>query len=252
MPPTGLTADVWISIIDILGHNWPSSADQTLALRNLALTCKTMVPLCRQHLFSFLRLPDTHRLRHFHDLVSHNATIIQYVREFEHRVGWPPDRNVRLHEVSEILCSSTTLKCITLRGEASWDKIPLRLQLALDKLIHLPTVTTLNLSLIQSIPTSLFFGTTSITHLALERVNFVHYNDSSARRVAPSEPGGDGSIIDFSRLRQIKFTVNNAEDLDFVNGVLCTSRAVQSLDLSSKPLGSHRVVLTVLRMIGCS
>jgi hypothetical protein len=82
-PRTTLPLGILAYIIDLLADG---DDGDIKSLQTLSQACKSMVPLCRKHLFSSLRLRSKSESECFSDLLSKNPDIARYVRSLNYAV----------------------------------------------------------------------------------------------------------------------------------------------------------------------
>lgn len=165
-------------------------------------------------------------------------------------------QDVRVHRIFEILGKSTMLRSIKLRGgnhRCQWGTLTEPSQTALARLIRVPSLTTVDLTSIDAIPSSIFSGSTNLTHLTLTYVQFTHRNEldvdvaqhdvSKSPRLkyfrmifhSPSDLTPlvypDQKIIDFSGLRVLRCEVASSECMEVIWQVLKFTRRVESLSI---------------------
>jgi hypothetical protein len=138
---TTLPLDILLYIIDLLAT---SGDDEDIkSLQILSQACKFMVPLCRKHLFSSLRLYAELDSECFSNLLSKNPDIARYVRSLNFVVY---DRPIYDHELNifDMLKEHSSLKSILLLSLGfilDWRNFPESIRSSLVCLIQLPTVT---------------------------------------------------------------------------------------------------------------
>jgi len=167
-----LPLDILLYIVDLLAGGDDDSEDIN-SLRILSQTCKSMVPLCRKHLFSSLRLSSELSFERFGNLLSENPDIAYYVKSLNYRVYNP----IYDHEWSilDILKKRASLKSMTLSSPGlDWKDFPESIRLSLVFLIQLPTVADLNIEDFKGFPVTALSGCRNLIDLQLERLVLAH------------------------------------------------------------------------------
>ena len=108
--------DILLYIIDLLAVG---DDEDVKSLQMLSQACKSMVPLCRKHLFSSIRLISESKSERFSDLLSKNPDIARYVRNLYYSFFHIP----QAHELNtiEILKERSPLHAIQLSSRRDWD-----------------------------------------------------------------------------------------------------------------------------------
>ena len=129
-----LPLDILLYIIDILAGR---DDEDVKSLRILSQVCKSMVPLCRKHLFSSLLLGCDSSSERFGNLLSKNPDIARYVRSLNYRVNKP----ISEHELNilDVLKERSSLQWISLSSTSTdWNSFPESIRSSLVSLIQLP------------------------------------------------------------------------------------------------------------------
>ena len=226
---TTLPLDILLYIIDLL-----AGGRKIKRLRNLSQVCKSMVPLCRKHLFLSLCLDSISISRRFSKLLSINPDIACYVKKLRYRI-WSPISDHELH-ILEMLKERSSLQSIVLQPtpRMAWNDLPESIRSSLVSLIELPTVTHLNINYFKWFPATALSGCSNIIDLQLREVELSppEVNHVSLRSKIPTptslyigkKPFGiaaflnsaslhaGGPIVDFSRLEKAIFVVVSRAD----------------------------------------
>ena len=239
-----LPVDVLLHIIDLIA----AAGDDRNSIRSLQIlsqTCKSMVPLCRKHLFSSLRLDCDSSLKRFGDLFSNNPDIARYVRSLSYRVH----NTIRDHELNilDMLKERSSLWSIQLSSpKLSWNSLPESIRSSLVSLIHLPTITHLNIYSFIGFPAMAISSCSNLVDLQLGELYldfFVEANQVSRSKIptpvslniGAKTPGladlltsaslhAGGPIVDFSRLQKVYFEVESRADISHVYKLIIATR----------------------------
>ena len=250
-----LPLDILLYIIDLL-------AEDVNSLRILSLTCKSMVPLCRKHLFSYLSLAShpLKILKRFNDLHSTNPDIARYVRRLDYIACIP----VFTEELKflHILTEHSSLQRIRLRSLRSswpWNNLPNSLRSSLISLIQLPTVFHLDIEDLNGFPATALSGCSNLIDLWLRNLEFSppEVNQVISRSKVPTPVSlhirgpreassydfaaflssaslhTGGPIVDFSRLQKAEFDVSSRDDIDHVNKLITATTRLEYFSIDS-------------------
>ena len=102
--------DILLNIIDLLAGG---DDEDVKSLRILSQACKFMVPLCRKHLFSSIRLFSESNSERFSNLLSQNPDIARYVRSLYYAFFYIPISGHELNIIA-ILKERSPLQSILL------------------------------------------------------------------------------------------------------------------------------------------
>jgi hypothetical protein len=237
-PRTTLPLDILLYIIDLLADR----DEGYKSLRILSQACKFMVPLCRKHLFSYLRLCGKPGSERFSDLLSKNPDIARYVRILSYAAYFLPNSDHELN-ILDTLKERSSLQSIELSGLGfDWNDFPESIRSSLVSLIQLPTVTSLNIRYYKRFSATALSGCGNLIDLRLGELNLappdVNQVISQSRISTPvslyvdtlthglaallnsaSLHAGD-PIVDFSRLQKAEFEVNSRGDIGQVNELI--------------------------------
>ena len=235
-----LPLDILLHIIDLLAGG---DDEDIKSLRILSLACKSMVPLCRKPLFSYIRnlasLPVS-VLKRFNDLLSKKPDIARYVKRLDYRCfTHTPTFDEELN-ILDILKKRSSLQRIRLSSSGSnWNNFPESLRSSLVSLIQLPTVVHLDIEDFNEFPATALSGCSNLTNLWLGSIEFSppEVNQIISRSKIPTlvslyirGPGefssydfaaflnsaalhAGGPIVDFSRLQRAEFDVDSRDDI---------------------------------------
>ena len=247
-----LPLDILLYIIDLLAGGDDEDIE---SLQNLSQVCKSMVPLCRKHLFSSLLLhyskEDSER---FSNLLLMNPEIARYVRNLNYRF-YPPLSDHELN-ILDVLKKRSSLQSIRLSspGMIEWNYLPESVQSSLVFLIQLPTVTRLDIDDIIGFPATALSGCSNLIDLRLgelklapPEVNQVILRSKITTPVSlhmwrttlglaalldSASLHAGGPIIDFSRLQKAKFRVESQDDIGQVNELIKVTSRLEHFHLN--------------------
>ena len=255
MEPT-LPLDIFLYIIDLLagGNDW----DRIKSLQILSQACKSMVPLCRKHLFSFLDLDSDSSIERFGNLLSKNPDIARYVRSLNYLVVDP----ISEHELNilDVLKERSSLRRIILSSPSmDWNSFPESIRSSLVSLINLPTVTYLDIDSFKGFPATTLSSCSNLIDLRLAELDLVHpeINQviSRSKILTPvslsmktKTPGfadfltssgllGGGPIVDFSRLQNTWFEVEFRGDIKQVYKLIMATTRLEYINIMSEWTG---------------
>ena len=169
-PRTTLPLDIFIYIIELLASR--GDDEDIMSLQILSQACKSMVPLCRKHLFSSLYLRSKLDSERFSDLLSKNPDIACYVRSLDYKVFNP----ITDHELNvlDMLKERSSLQLIELSSSnVDWNNFPESIRSSLVSLIQLPTVTQLDIYSCKGFPAMALSGCSNLIDLELRELELV-------------------------------------------------------------------------------
>ena len=173
MVPPVLHFDVIGKIIDILFND---DTDGLQYVKKFSLVCHSFLPLCRKHIFSSISIKigavfEPHTSEGFGQLLLKNPGIARYIHELNVFIERRPaiDSKYFLEPVSRQL---TRLQSLTISTpgrwyQGSWHQLSSSTQCSLLNLMHLPTLTHLNVKHISNFPKSNLIVWTNVKHLSL-------------------------------------------------------------------------------------
>ena len=253
---TTLPLDILLYIIELLASS--GDGEDIKCLQILSRSCKSMVPLCRKHLFSSLRLSSKLDSDRFSDLLSKIPDIVCYVRSLDYGVCNPiTDRE---SNILDMLKERSPLRSVELWSQShlDWKDIPESIRSSLVSLIHLPTVTRLEIYSFKGFPAMALSGCGNLTNLRLREVDLVppEVGQVISRSKIPTpvslyccsvEYGLDarallnsaslhegGPIVDLSLLITAGFDVGFDGDVDHVNELIKVTTRLEYLYITSE------------------
>ena len=141
------------------------------SLQILSQTCKSMVPLCRKHIFSTLYLHNKLVSKRFSDLLSKNSDIAHYVTRLYYIVSIP----ISDHELNilDMLKEHSSLQLIELSSSGlDWNNLNESIRLSLGFLIQMPTVSSLGIYSFKGFPATALSGCSNLIDLQLGDLNW--------------------------------------------------------------------------------
>ena len=172
--PPVLPFDVIEHILDVLFN------DDTKGLqyvKNFSLVCHSFLPLCRKHIFSCISI-NTRVFRYdgeaFRQLLLESPDIVRYVLKLKIYIE-PSNKHFRCF-LSFPVSPLTRLQSLTISYTGlylEWGKYPSSTQRSLLNLMHLPTLTHLDMNRISGFPISNLNTCTNIKHLFLHEVDII-------------------------------------------------------------------------------
>ena len=235
-----LPLDILLNIIDLLADG---DDEGIKSLRTLSQACKYMVPICRKHLFSSLRLCVELNSERFSDLLSKNPDIARYVRNLDYKVHCTQISDHELN-ILDLLKKRSSLQSIVLswssKLDCEWSNLAESTRLSLVSLIQLPTITLLSIYSFQGFPAAALSGCSNLIELRVGRLKlappevnqvisrskiptllYIKTNTYSLAALLNSAGLHAGSpIVDFSRLQKAEFHVESRGDIDPVNELI--------------------------------
>ena len=219
---------------DILSHitDMVDDLSDKGTLRALSLTCKFMVPLCRRHIFSFVRLSNITKEKEkglIHFLSGSPDTTCRIKR-----LLCVIDPKLRICEqiidVLEVMrTQSTSLRSITITSTEGldWNLLREPIKSLLISLMQLPTVNHLSLAPTRNFPLAALSLCSGLTNFSISELSepTPHADQVIMRSNIPTvaslygrgfysaisalmRPSHYGPIIDFSRLEKASFEIS--------------------------------------------
>ena len=256
MHPT-LPLDILLYIIDLLAVG---DHEDIKSLQTLSQTCKSMVPLCRKHLFSFLVLgSELSLIERFSDLLSKNPDIARYVKNLVYGV-YSHIINHRLNTL-DILKERSSLQSIAVSslGLLHWNDFPESIRSSLVSLIELPTVTHLYINGFKGFPATVLSSCRNLIELGLGDLEIAspEIDHVISRSKIPTpvslyigtdtfglaailnssslHPGGP--ILDISHLQEAHFIVKSRDDIGQTNELIKASKLLEHLEIETCATG---------------
>jgi hypothetical protein len=247
-----LPLDILLYIIDLLA----GGDDKDIkSLQILSQVCKSMVPLCRKHLFSSLHLHSELNSERFSDLFSKNPDIHRYVRSLNYRVYNPISDHVL--NILDMLKKRSSLQSITLSSpRLDWNDFPESIRSSLVFLIQLPTISHIDIYEFKGFPATALSGCSNLINLRLGKLNLAppEVNQVISRSKIPTPVSlcirinaygfaallgsaslhAGGPIVDFSRLQKADFYVDSRGEIDQVNELIKMTTQLECFNLSGE------------------
>ena len=250
---TALPLDIFLYIIDLLAGG---DDEDIKSLQILSLACKSMVPLCRKHLFSSLCLDSKSIFRRLSELLSINPDIACYVKNLNYKIRKPISDH-ELH-ILDMLKERSSLQSIKLSSLGlNWNNLPESIRSSLISLIELPTIALLDIDSINTFPATAFSGCSNLNDLQLRELGLVlpevnHAISGSHSKIpTPTSLYINGKvyslaallnsashhavdpIVDFSRLQIAMFEVEFPGDISLVNELIKVTTRLEYLEIST-------------------
>ena len=265
-PRTTLPLDILLYIIDLLARDDKEDGDKK-SLQVLSQACKSMVPLCRKHLFSSVRLHSKLDSESFSNLVSKNPDIANYVRSLNYKVDNPTDHDLIILDMLKERSSLQSIKLLSppvlesywnsfSESISAWNNFSQSIRSSLVSLIQLPTVTHLDIHFFRGFPATVLSGCGNLIDLQLGELELVPREDIQviSRSKIPTPVSlyiktktyglavllhsaslhAGGPIVDFSRLHKASFDVEFQGDIDQVNELIKVTTRLEYLYLTSE------------------
>lgn len=244
---TTLPLDILTYIIDLLAHG---DDEDTKSLQILSRACKSLVPLCRKHLFSSLRLHSKLHSERISDLLSRNPDLTRYVKSLKYGVDIPiSDDELR---ILDLIKARSILQSIELLSQPGfdWNTFPESVQSSLRSLIQLPTVTNLDIRSFKNFPSTALSLCCNLSDLRLEglemtppEVNQVIFRSKTPTPVSlyaktrtyeglatlMKSVSAGVPFVDFSRLQTASFNVDSPGDISHISDLIKTTTQLHSL-----------------------
>jgi hypothetical protein len=252
-----LPLDILLHIIDLLA----SGDDGDIkSLQILSQACKSMVPLCRKHLFSSIRLRGRWQIDCFSNLLTKNPDIARYMRSLNYALS---ERRTYYHELNilNMLKEHSSLQSIKLRSPSGcmllWSSFPKKLRLSLVSLIQLPTVTHLDIKYFRKFPAMVLSRCSNLIDLRLEMLEMAPlelnqvisrskiptpvslftlraFDDGLAILLNSASLRAGGPIVDFSLLQKASFVVDHPDEIDHVSELIKVTTRLQYVYIESE------------------
>ncbi|KJA19688.1 hypothetical protein HYPSUDRAFT_167981 [Hypholoma sublateritium FD-334 SS-4] len=254
-----LPFDILACIIDTL-----NTGRDTATLKALALTCKFMLPLCRRHLFSTIRLlnstPTTPKRNSLAPFLSGSPEIVRCLRKLVCAVdSRVPTTSQHIIDILDVLRShASSLQSMSIRSLRDewfdWSLLQEPMRLLLISLIQLPTVTRLHLNFLHNFPLVALSLCSSLNDLSIERVSggatsctgqpiitrskipapvVLEANERTNFALSvlmhPQHPSVIDPIIDFSYIQDASFEILDVSEASQMNELLKTTLQLRSL-----------------------
>ena len=247
-----LPFDILLYIIDFLASGYP---EWKKTLGYLSQACKSMVPLCRKHIFSSLHLfaADSNSVR-FSNLLSKNPDIARYVTSLIYRVYNIPSTDDL--NILDMLKKRSSLRSIYLCSSFDWNELTESIRSSLVSLIQLPTVTSLSIDSIDGFPAMALSGCGSLIDLQFAELNLAppEANQVISRSKMPAPVSlhidiatfglvdllnpaslhAGGPIVDFSRLQKAEFRVKSRGEIDQVNELIKVTTRLECIKIDGE------------------
>ena len=263
-----LPFDVLALIIDIVGEN-----KDTDLLKRLALVSHSFLQICSKHLFATVILRDDNPEFHvasskkgFVKLLRSRPEVVNYIRKLTYKVGFTYQLESKSEDdriLSNLLRTVSRLNYLKITGISSyldWKTLDSSLTSALLHLMHLPTISHINLSYIKNFPLSSLTSSVNlhqldINHLRLDsaeiivplemmpqiREFLVSESSQVTTKLLHAKTQDGRPAFNFMDLRRFKFTISSNEDLQITRYLLQNARLLEKLHLILRRPGGSLV-----------
>ncbi|KAF8957387.1 hypothetical protein BDZ97DRAFT_1846540 [Flammula alnicola] len=251
--------DIIESVIEVIATD-----EDTRSLEAVSQTCHTLLPLCRKHIFSTIRLSHkSDHSRHFNDLLSTNPDIARYVKHLEYGLNNPSDDH---QQGLDVLQKHSDLRSVHLWSQerADWSAFPASIRSSLLSLIQLPTITHLRIRSFMNFPATALLNCHNLIDLQMElleitsaEVKHISIRDKIPTPISLNAEGDScsaleallqtagpepGPIVDFSLLQSASFDVEIRGDILIVQEVIKTTTQLQSLFIFSECITTYIMI----------
>ena len=257
--------------------------DDIAALEACSQTCSFLLPLCRKYIFRSIHItPRSYSqrglprvIKSFGILLRNNPGIADLVRNLVFRMCW---LDVEDDDVAHVLGRLHHLQSFELvNGEfmiITWNEIRQPFREALLRLIQLPSLSRLEISLICDFPITAFYPCMNLADLTLARLTrptmAVSYEkDPSALEAAPQlrsftfrlnsgpyamhllnarRPSG-ACVLDFRNVRMLSVEADKEGDLVAIQAFIRVTEKLETLDYAGTyqdPTMPYHISLTIL------
>ena len=159
--------DILVYIIDLLAGG---DDDDIKSLQTLSQACKSMVPLCRKHLFSSLHLGSSNS-ELYNDLLSKNPDIASYLRNLYYGVfDYLSDHELNILDMLKKRPSLQSIELTSSRFSLDWNYFPEPMRSSLISLIQLPTVARLTIHSHKNFPVTVLSGCSNVNEIGRAHV----------------------------------------------------------------------------------
>lgn len=199
-PPTvTLPLEIIGLIVDMLRSD---DVPDFQSINACALTCKSVLPLCRRHIFASMSLTSTSVFHRFFDALERSPEITMCVRHLElggrfavydsevETVNLDEEIFVRFAQMISTFTVLESLEILQIEYETTkvfWDEIRPEVQNVISRLIRAPTLISLTLRKLGAIPLTCLIGLgDQLRHLHLHSVTIA--NDDGHSELIPARP----------------------------------------------------------------
>ena len=262
VPQVDFPLDILGHIADILGTEDGRPDSDTLNV--LSQTCKFMVPVCRRHLFSSLKLPfylkSTTRSRGLRNLLLSQPAIVHYFKMLYFNTAAPfcgPD-----YDILRMICASSSPTTVTIFG-GSWNHLAEQATSGILSIVQNSADLHLTLQNISRFPATALSLCTGLTELKLSGLHDFALSDNNhvaenSCRTAPislhvsgrsnhalailmrpkdlNTVGTAGSPVRFDRLKRAYFKISVLDEAFQMHKLLAAAIALESLEITGTSL----------------
>ena len=236
-----------LETIQVIINTLAEDNNDHITLKACSLTCQTLLHLCRKHIFASITL-DGHNLAnpkpktvHFINLISTTPEIADYIQQLEFYIS---NEEFEQPLLPGILKTITKLDSLTIRWprfQRQWHTNPLRP--AILHLLHLPTLTHLDLEDINEFIVSDLTPCTSLKSLRLslikigetenqqclivskepirlQRLFAGNESSTAVSKLSTAKRLDGGLIFDFTNLTSVSLTLREGDEFEASKGFL--------------------------------
>lgn len=270
-PHANFPLDILGYIADILGAE--DDRPDTETLKVLSLTCKFMVPVCRRHLFSSLKLPfyltSIRRSLGLRDLLRLHPAMTWYFKILSFNAAAPFCGSD--YDILHLICASSFPTAVSIFG-GNWDHLTERAKSLILSLVQNSTALHLTLKNISNFPAAALSRCTGLTELKLCDLDefalcdenhatensdttapiSLHVSGRSNHALATlmkprdlNTVGTAGSPVRFDRLKQAYFHIVILAEACQMYKLLKAAISLESLAIQGKSLGVMCYILHI-------
>ena len=255
------------SPLEIIAEIINALQDDIAALEACSQTCSLLLPLCRKYIFRSIRITTrSHPQRNlprvitlFGILLSNNPGISDLVRNLVFHICWP---DVEDDDVPRVLGRLHHLQSFELGiGDpvtVKWNALRQPFRDVLLRLIHLPSLSRLDISCIYDFPVTVFFPCTNLADLSLACITkpttavnneekpsapeaalqlqsfaFRQDCDSYAMHLHNARRPNGVPVLDFSKVRLLSFEAGREQDLVAIQALIRATKQLETLKYTS-------------------
>ena len=252
------------SPLEIIQEIIDNLQDDLLALRACSQTCQSLLPLCRKYIFRTISFtPRSWSARHqglpryitlFGTLLDSHSEIADYVQNLVYQLELPDFTDEDVPPVLEKFHRIQSFRFIG--GDADWRALYPTLRESLSHIIHLRSVTRLEVSYLKNFPINTFIPCINLTDLtlshtvtsvAVESNDYEHECLASdvvpqlrsftfdllggryAESLVDARRSKDVPVLDFSQLHTLSVNVDERSDLAAVHTIMGVTEKLETL-----------------------
>jgi hypothetical protein len=254
------------SPLEIIQEIIDNLQDDLLALRACSQTCQSLFPLCRKYIFRTVSFtPRSWSARHqglpryitlFGTLLDSHSEIADYVQNLVYRLELPDFTDEDVPRILEKFHRIQSFRFIG--GDADWRALYPTLRESLSHIIHLRSLTCLEISYLKNFPINTFIPCINLTDLTLSHITSVVVKSNGyehecfvsdvvpqlrsftfdllggryAQSLVEARRSKDLPVLDFSQLHTLSVNVDEHSDLAAVHTIMRVTEKLEILDYS--------------------